>query len=262
MIDQTRNAKIRKACGISFIVLTALLGLAFIIQAYVIYLSGGYTEEKVQEGLTKMLLPSLAWAACLIVEIVVYAMCPVEPKKVKGLVSAETSLRKIASRLPEEKRGQLDNLLKPRCVILWSVVAALVALSFVFPVCYLLNPKHFNYTDTNTEMVEAVKHTLPFVAVAFAVVIVGYVLHQTFLSSAIAEAKRMMVEAAKDKTLCKDAQLTVKEGWLDNPVVLWAVRGAIFTVSLFLIIFGIANGGLEQVFAKAAELCMECVGLA
>ena len=262
MIDQTRNAKIRKTCGISFIILTALLGLAFIIEAYVLHLGGGYTAERVSKTLTGLLWPSLAWAACLVVEIIVYATCPVEKAKPKGEISAETQLKRITARLPENVWQEEGKALKKRSILLWSIVAAVVLISFIFPVCYLLNPKHFNYTDTNTEMVEAVKHTLPFVAVAFAAVILGYILQQSFLRVAIVKAKCFMAEAAKAKTLQKNVECSLKDGWLDNPKTLWIVRGVIFVVSIVLIIVGIANGGLEQVLAKAVALCMECVGLA
>ena len=133
---------------------------------------------------------------------------------------------------------------------------------FFFPLCYLLNPAHFNYTDTNTEMVQAATHTLPFVAAAFVVVIAAYLVRVYFLKTAIAEVKTLTVAAAKEGTLVKAAEKGVKETWLDNPKALWAVRIALIAVALFLVVFGIANGGMNEVFKKAAELCTECVGLA
>jgi hypothetical protein len=111
-------------------------------------------------------------------------------------------------------------------------------------------------------MVDAAAHTLPFIAVAFVEVIVAYICHQGILRSAIGRAKALTVQAAKAGTLNKSAEVASKDGWLDNPKALWIVRGVIIAAALFLIVFGIANGGLEKVMAKAVALCMECVGLA
>ena len=39
------------------------------------------------------------------------------------------------------------------------------------------------------------------------------------------------------------------------------LRTAVLAAALFLIIIGILNGGLEDVLAKGASICSECVGL-
>ena len=39
------------------------------------------------------------------------------------------------------------------------------------------------------------------------------------------------------------------------------LRAAVLAVALILIIIGIINGGLEDVLAKGAAICTECVGL-
>ena len=77
-----------------------------------------------------------------------------------------------------------------------------------------------------------------------------------------AKAKALTVQAAKEGKLNKSVEVALKDSWLDNPKALWAVRGAIIVLSIVLIVFGIANGGFENVMAKAVALCMECVGLA
>lgn len=262
MLHQTRNMKIRKICGISLLALTALLVAAFAWQAISLYVGGGYTPELVGARLTAMLLPSVLWLACLLASVVLYAMYPVEQKKLKGLTNPASQLAKLFARLPEDQSLEEKQKLKKKQRFLWGITSGLLLITFVFPIAYLVNPKHFNYAGTNTEMLEAVKHTLPFIVFAFVLVIAGYLVHQSFLKAAIAEAKLLTAQAAKEGTLKKDADLALKNGWLDNPKTLWIVRGVIIAVSVFLIVFGIANGALEKVMAKAVALCMECVGLA
>ena len=39
------------------------------------------------------------------------------------------------------------------------------------------------------------------------------------------------------------------------------LRAAVFALALALIVLGILNGGLEDVLAKGAAICTECIGL-
>ena len=266
---QTKQEKIRKIYGICLIALTALLCVGFAVQALLLYLGGGYTQEGV-ERLTQMLLPVCLWAAAVIAGVAVYALFPAAEKKPKVGKNLSKQLASLSARLPEEAWANGKKRFRRKSIILWSICGGVCGVLFFFPICYLLNGENFNYTDTNTEMINAAIHTFPFVGVAFAVVVVAYLLQQSFLRVALDEVKKLMVEAAKAGTLC--IVLTggepllqgaaVKETWLDNPKALWIVRGVLFAGALFLLVFGIANGGLNEVFKKAAELCTECVGLA
>ncbi len=262
MENTLKNAKIRKICGFSLLALSALLGLGYLIQAVMLYTGGGYTQESVAKALTQMLLPSLLWAACLIAAVVVYNLFPVAKEKTKGVVNPVAQLAKISAKLPVEAWKPEQEALKKKCLLLWSIAGAVVLILFIFPLCYLLNPANFNRASTNVEMVDAAAHTLPFVAVAFAVVMIAWLYGQKLLKDGIAKAKALTLQAAKDGKLNKSAEVAVKDSWLDNPKTLWIVRGVIIVASIFLIVFGIANGGFENVMAKAVALCMECVGLA
>ena len=262
MENTLKNVKIRKVCGFSLLALSALLGLGYLIQAVMLYTGGGYTQESVAKALTQMLLPSVLWVAYLIATVVIYNIFPVEKEKTKGVINPATQLAKLSAKLPEEAWKPEREALKKKCLLLWSIASGLVLISFIFPLCYLLNPANFNRASTNTEMVDAAAHTLPFVAFAFAVVIIAWLYGQKLLKGGIAKAKALTVQAAKEGKLNKSAEVALKDSWLDNPKALWAVRGAIIVLSIVLIVFGIANGGFENVMAKAVALCMECVGLA
>ena len=51
--------------------------------------------------------------------------------------------------------------------------------------------------------------------------------------------------AAKPAAACRTAML----------------RGVLLVLALGLIVLGVLNGGLRDVFIKAANLCTECIGL-
>lgn len=46
-----------------------------------------------------------------------------------------------------------------------------------------------------------------------------------------------------------------------KPKTVFAVRIAVAVIAVTLIVLGIANGGMCDVFVKAKKICMECVGL-
>ncbi len=257
-----KNKQIRTIYGIVFLLYTAALGVLTAVKALTLHFSGGYTVDGVAEKLQELSLFALLWAALIVGGAVIHALFPVEKSKPKAKLDAATQLKRMAAKLPEGAFDKGARKLETQMIVLWSVTGVLLAAIFFFPLCYLLNPAHFNYTDTNTEMVQAATHTLPFVGAAFAVVIAAYLVRAYFLKAALAEVKNLTIAAAKEGTLVKTAETGVRETWLDNPKVLWAVRIALIAVALFFVIFGIANGGMNEVFKKAAELCTECVGLA
>lgn len=44
-------------------------------------------------------------------------------------------------------------------------------------------------------------------------------------------------------------------------VGVWSLRAAIFAVAVFLLIVGVQNGGMREVFLKAINICTQCIGL-
>ena len=257
-----RNAKIRKIYGVCFLICTALLLAAFVVQALKLYFGGGYTVEGVAEKLKQLILPSLLWVIFLLVGVAVYDLFPVESKKPRVAAKPLTQIKRMASKLPEGAWSAGRKSFKRKLTTVWAVAGGLCGVLFFFPLCYLLNPSHFNYSSTNEEMVQAALHTLPFVGAAFVVVAVAMLLQSYFARVALGELKQLTIAAAKAGQLQKGGAETLKEGWLENKKHLWILRGIILVASVFLIVFGIANGGLEWVWDKAAKLCMECVGLA
>lgn len=41
----------------------------------------------------------------------------------------------------------------------------------------------------------------------------------------------------------------------------WILRGVLGAASLFLLIFGLAEGGFQDVMNKATLICLECIGI-
>ena len=257
-----KNKTIRTIYGVAFLAYTALVGVLSVLKALNLHLGGGYTKDGVEKALTELFPFLLGFAAWVVVGVIVYAIFPVEQEKLRVKPNTATQIAKFAQRLPEGAWSEGKRALKKKTLLLWGITGGVLAVLFFFPLCYLLNGKNFNYTDTNTEMVQAAAHTLPFVAVAFVVVIVAYLMYTFMLKKALAEVKALTAQAAKDGTMVKGGVAGVKEGWLDDPKKLWIVRGILIALALALTIFGIANGGMNEVFKKAAELCTECVGLA
>ena len=52
-----------------------------------------------------------------------------------------------------------------------------------------------------------------------------------------------------------------KQNLWDDSRCLAAVRTALLVLAVILIIHGILNGSMKDVFQKAVRICMECIGL-
>ena len=106
-------------------------------------------------------------------------------------------------------------------------------------------------------------YILPWVLGSFAAVLVCAYLHTASVKRELSFSKAAVAQEAKEGTL-KKAEGKPEKGYrkiLSSPVFLWSVRGVLFVLGVTLFIFGAANGGFLKILAKAAEICMECVGL-
>ncbi len=257
-----KNKRIRTIYGVAFLAYTVLLGVLSVIKALNLHLGSGYSKEGVEKALTELLPFLLGFAVWIVVGVIVYALFPVEKEKLRVKPNTATQLQRFVGKLPDGAWTEGRRAFKRKTLLLWGITVGVLALLFFFPLCYLLNGKNFNYTDTNTEMIQAAAHTLPFVAAAFVVVVIAYLVYTWMLKKALVEVKALAATAAKDGALGKGSATGVRVGWLDDKKRLWIVRGVLIAAALALTVFGIANGGMNEVFKKAAELCTECVGLA
>ena len=113
---------------------------------------------------------------------------------------------------------------------------------------YLLNREHFASWDLESVMGAMAAHVFPWVAAAFAILMVcAQLCHRS---------KDREIRAAKDAPKKQAIQASKPGG---SHARAW--RTALLLVSAGLIAAGVANGGMYDVLVKAINICTECIGL-
>ena len=111
----------------------------------------------------------------------------------------------------------------------------------------------FSYIFTREKTAAMLLPALPAVFAAFGMSIAGWVLGiRDEEAGKPVRDEKLLREAGSDRENAVRQQADQKTA---------ALRLAVLVIAVFLIIIGIINGGLEDVLAKGAVICAECVGL-
>lgn len=101
----------------------------------------------------------------------------------------------------------------------------------------------FDYIYTREKVAARLAPILPLMLAAMGMTVAGWILD------------------IRDENADRPVPMPMKAGNPQNPRAVAAVRAALLIIAAALIVAGIVNGGLEDVFTKANAICMECVGL-
>lgn len=244
-------------------VLTVLTGLLFIIQVQRIYHrntdSDLFSREIVGKYILEIIVPIILWLVAVVVSIVINFIHKLDDTR-KSKNSNITKLQTIVSILPFDKieKCDLDYIsLKKESKnrkIAYAILAVVLLCLAIFPASYLFNTTHYESSDATAEVKKAVLHILPFVIIGFVCgIIVAFYNNYSALKS-IEAAKKLLAKYKK-------GELNYKEETRKQLISLWCIRGAIILIAVIFIISGIANGGPDRVYMKAAKICTECIGL-
>ena len=264
MSDKTVKT-VRTVLGIVLAALTVLCAISLIVACVQIYHSGSrpFTPENIGAAWSSIAIFVWLFVASAIAAGVWQIIYPSPVRKQKGKVFPEIRLAKAKARLARKQYSDeiLFPLTKQEIYVksMRITAVAVCALSAVYPLIYLHNPDNFTSIDTqlNAQIIAAVLPALGCAAIAL-----GYCCAVRFLVDASCEralvyAKAIMLmpaPAAEKKAVGKQS----KE--LPSYAILVA-RIAIIAVAVLLIVFGIFNGGMDDVLQKAIRICTECIGL-
>lgn len=151
-------------------------------------------------------------------------------------------MKKKLTALPEKAQAEEDLRKKIRLG-----TGAAVLLCGVAGLMFLLNQEHFTSWDLEMVMGQMLMHTLPWIIVAFAVVIGATLLCRRSMEREIQFLKGIPGSKAVD--------VAAKPSYLN------LVRIVLYVLAVILIVTGIFNGGMRDVLIKAINICTECVGL-
>lgn len=244
---------------------TILTGIFFVVQVLRIYLGRVdgeeiFTREKVGQYLLQILVLIIIWVLVVVVGIIMSFIKKMD-YNIKAKNSNIVKLKAITCILPYDKIEETDEdyiLLKSYdknrkiAYLIFSMICLGLA---VFPFMYLFNPNHFVANGHATrQVIDMILHILPFVVIGF-VCFIATVLYENY------SANNSIIVAKKLLAKYKKGEISFKAENKRKVQLLWAIRGLIIAIGIVFIITGIINGGPSRVYAKAAKICSECIGL-
>lgn len=270
---KAKEKKIRFWYGIFLSVYSVIIGVLFVAQTWSIYRSAPqspYTVESIATHFRQIAIPVWLWVAAIVGNILLAIAFPEEEKRPKADIDAALALDKTKKSLAKrgvskkavakgnaEARYRLTvNLLGLAVVLLGMVLGILI----LFGIAYkpLIKTEFFTAHDGVVDKL--------FQCVLITVVVLATVYVTAWLNTKSRKRERAfylqeMAKTAKEKAVKGRVQEASKKQEKDKTKGVWLYRAAIFAVALVLLIVGICNGGMKEVFVKAINICTQCIGL-
>jgi uncharacterized membrane protein len=251
------NSKYGKIIAIASSVCIVLLGIAFIISCAHLFFTAddvAYSRERVGEYLLVLAIPSFITIALTVCGFI-YSYINAEKVDETTERTPGELLESFASRFDfqsfnEETKNAVLKIRKRRNIIDF-IASEFSALCFVLIIDYFLFIAKFSVESLNADMASAFAFCLPIATLAVAIHI-----PRLYLSEKSAKEELAILKAgAKGASLIKKENC--KKALDKNKIAGYAVA----CVAIVLIVIGIINGGMDDVFGKAIRICTECIGL-
>lgn len=205
-----KSEKIRLYYGIFLSVLTAAVGIVFIIQIADLYYSGTsegldiiYTIDRISERLTLPLVFLGVWIAAIIAGFILSVVFPIAEKR-KPYVDNKKILGLLKSRVPtsgtnEEfdiaRKGMKKHEIARICV--WCATSAVLLVSAIFILAYVLDPSHFSKATMAQDILDLVKNIIIWVCISIACSIAAIVFEGISLKREVAYVKKAIATGDK-----------------------------------------------------------------
>ena len=255
-MNKTSKARVSRALTWMFVAATLLVAALLITQCASIYFTGTapsnltetsvyihpiYSREIVGERFSRIAWAVWLWLALLIAVLVTRQ--PAAKAALKPPVANQLAmLQKRAETTPEMAREQ-----KKRKDLFVGCAAACVVCA-VQVGAYMADLTHFASRDLEPVIGAMLIHVVPWVAVAFACIMVGEQFNYKSMLIEIEEAKK----APKRQPEPAKAQ---------NMKARNIARAALYAAAVVMLVAGVLNGGMRDVLVKAVNICTECIGL-
>lgn len=278
MSDKTKNL-IRRIYGIVLSVMTAVAGILLIVQSQRIYhreLSGHeapYSRAIVAEYLGQIAPVLYIWIALIVIGYVLWQVFPPEEKRLKATIYKTDVAKRMRAPLPTElvsdklQKIDLINKIVRGVTVLFGVIATVMVSICVFNRDNYSQPgKDFHPME---DFIAMLPQFLPWVAVFFLLAVALSIYSEISAKKEIEEIKRIRKEnkgftpasiGSKEKKSFIQIPEKFKTEKFKKGVTL-GFRIGLPVVGVTLFIIGLFNGGVEEVFEKAINICTECIGL-
>lgn len=273
---ESKGKKIRLIYGIGMAVLTVIVGALFILQICSIYASAPespYTVQSISAHFNQIAIPVWIWVAALAGNIVLSFIFPEEEEKPKSQVEISIKLSRMQKRLPENAVGMSAIKQKRRGRVAAIIVCAVfVAAAIAICLLHLLNPNYApiisaDFFPGGRALADRLVHSIPWIIDGFLICIVVTEFVEksqeeelALTKTAIAESAKQGVKADKNKQEKKGFFQAIGE-FFDSEKTTAVFRILFAVAGIALVVVGIFNGGMNDMFQKAINICTQCIGL-
>lgn len=255
----------RRILGVVLSVTSVVCALALMIACVCISLEGEhpFTPQSVKEAWNVTAIFVCLFLASAIAAGLWHVLFPTPSVKQRGLVFPELGLAKVKARLARKQYP--DELLLPlfkqeKYVGSLRISAVVICLlCTIYSLCYLHNPDRFTSVgeQLNEQVLAAVIPVLCAAALALIYCLTVRILTDISCERAAVYAKSIMLlpaPSAPKRPMGKQKKELPKYAMI-------VARTALLITAVILIVFGIFNGGMQDVLQKAIKICTECIGL-
>lgn len=256
--------KANKVYSLVFMIVTILVGIAFILTADIIIFSTSshrLDQDGAIRGILIMLVPSTIWILMVIGAYVFSRLVPTVKQVNRPydnnqmLAIRKTLLNKDFDKQDTELIKSYKAITKKRYVCLAITIAIdVICLSVIL--LYLTHLAFFP-VPSEGEQVNMLMDFFKMLFSLFPVIMVGFVTSLLCYMYFDKTSKDLIIIVNK---LLKE-QGTTNSNSNKNEKLIWILRGSIFSIAVAFIIIGYFNGGATDVLNKAIKICKECIGI-
>lgn len=255
--------------GIIYIAVTVMAGICFILAAQNLYRTGlatgaqPYTRESIAQAFSGIAIPVYLCLGLTVGGFILRLALPLENKK----LIPEKNLPLILSRLQAKTDlQQCDDALRADIMAQGKarklhtlISAALLAVCSIVFLVYACNPDLWPSVDKVALQLNGIMIRSVLILAACLALPTGYAIFTAyFCRRSLNKEIELMRQAAAQAP--KKAETVAAAPAKKLPVAA-IVRYAILAAAVVLVVVGYSNEGFRGVIAKAAAICLECVGL-
>ncbi len=272
---KTDSKKIRFWCEIALSVITVALGIVFICVVADIYYSGKdtgviYSPEIVKEKMLPLIAPLVIWLVAVVACFVLSVFFPNYGKK-QTSVSNREKINNLKSKLPSTGNNDFVEAKKHYSTFeiiryaIYGIATAFSVATAVITIVYIAKVSNFRGLEINEGILGMVKNCVPFIAASFLLFFIAVIYEIITAKYELKYVTKMFVSGKGNKHIDNLVEKSIKNlralSQKHDSQIVWSVRAVVFAVALVFIILGILNGGVEDVWSKAINICTECIGL-
>ena len=267
-MQESRKNLLKSIYRVCFSILTVVVGLLFIAQAWSIFRSaehGAYTVASISEHFYQIAVPVVCWGLALIVNIFLGGG---QEEKVKPYFEGKERLARLEKRLPYDSKLRAFQKSDALSVVVgtialafaWGAVAISVSYLFAKDYSPVLSEEIF---AENKGMADRLVRVLLWSGSAIMLLAAAVILDEYLAKRKEMKIKREIAKnaATKKPVVVLPEEKERKSSVKDSSARLWITRGVVAAVGIVCLVSGLTNGGVQSVLEKAVRICTQCIGL-